>query len=61
MNKYLIENSFSEYFGLTCYELEQYKSETHNEVWVKVVFDYPCNGSFKELTTWFKASELTLV
>ncbi len=60
MNKYLIENSFSEYFGLTCYELEQYKSETHNEVWVKVVFDYPCNGTFKEQKCWFKASELIL-
>ena len=60
MNKYLIENSFSEYFGLTCYEIEQYKSETHNEVWVKVVFDYPCNGTFKEQKSWFKASELIL-
>ena len=60
MNKYLIENSFSEYFGLTCYELEQYKSETHKEVWVKVVFDYPCNGTFKEQKCWFKASELIL-
>ena len=45
---------------MTCYELEQYKSETHNEVWVKVVFDYPCNGTFKEQKCWFKASELIL-
>ena len=61
MNQYIIDNSRSNFFGMTCYELEHYKSETHNEIWVKVVFDYPCNGSFKELTTWFKASELTLV
>ena len=60
MTQYLIDNSFSNYFGLNCYELEQYKSETHNEVWVKVVFDYPCNGTFKEQKCWFKASELIL-
>ena len=60
MNQYIIDNSRSHYFGLTCYELEHYKSETHNEVWVKVVFDYPCNGTFKEQKCWFKASELIL-
>ena len=60
MNQYIIYNSRSHYFGLTCYELEQYKSKTHNEVWVKVVFDYPCNGTFKEQKCWFKASELIL-
>ena len=60
MNQYIIDNSRSHYFGLTCYELEQYKSETHNEVWVKVVFDYSCNGTFKEHKCWFKASELIL-
>ena len=61
MNQYVIDNIKSTFFGLNCYEIEQYKSETHNEVWVKVVFDYPCNGSFKEVHSWFKASELTLV
>lgn len=61
MNQYIIDNSASNYFGISCYEIEHYESKTHNEVWVKVVFDYPYNGSFKELTTWFKASELTLV
>lgn len=61
MNQYIIDSSKSEFFGITCYELERYKSETHNEVWVKVVFDYPTNGTFKELKTWFKASELILV
>ena len=60
MNQYIIDNSRSHYFGLTCYELEHYKDETHNEVWVKVVFDYPCNGTFKEQKCWFKASELIL-
>lgn len=61
MNQYVIDNIKSTFFGLNCYELEHYNAETHNEVWVKVVFDYPVNGSFKELTTWFKDSELTLV
>lgn len=61
MNQYVIDSSFSEYFGITCYEVEHYKSKTHNETWVKVVFDYPTNGTFKELKTWFKASELILV
>lgn len=61
MNQYIIDNSRSNFFGMNCYELEYYKSETHNEIWVKVVFDYPCNGSFREMETWFKASELTLV
>lgn len=61
MNQYTIDNIKSTYFGITCYELEYYKAETHNEIWVKVVFDYPCNGSFKEYKTWFKVSELTLV
>lgn len=61
MNQYIIDCSKSEYFGITCYELEHYKSETHNEVWVKVVFDYPTNGTFKETETWFKASELIIV
>ncbi len=61
MNQYIIDSSISEYFGITCYELEHYKSKTHNETWVKVVFDYPTNGTFKELRTWFKASELILV
>ena len=61
MNQYIIDSSRSEYFGITCYELEIYKSKTHNETWVKVVFDYPTNGTFKELKTWFKASELILV
>lgn len=60
MNQYTIDNSRSEYFGITCYEIEHYKSETHNEVWVKVVFDYPTNGTFKETETWFKASELII-
>ena len=60
MNQYIIDTSRSHYFGLTCYEIEQYKSETHNEVRVKVVFDYPCNGTFKEQKCWFKASELIL-
>ena len=61
MNQYVIDNIKSTFFGLICYEIEQYKSEIHNEVWVKVVFDYPCNEGFKELATWFKASELMLV
>ena len=60
MNQYIIDTSRSHYFGLTCYEIEQYKSETYKEVWVKVVFDYPCNGTFKEQKCWFKASELIL-
>ena len=60
MNHYVIDNIKSTFFGLTCYEIEQYKSETHNEVWIKVVFDYPCNGTFKEQKCWFKASELIL-
>lgn len=69
MNQYTVDNIKSTYFGITCYELEHYKAapikgvgaETHTEIWVKVVFDYPCNGSFREVQTWFKASELTLV
>ena len=61
MNQYVIDSSFSEYFGITCYELEHYTSETHNETWVKVVFDYPANGTFQEKSLWFKASELVLV
>ena len=61
MNQYMIDNIKSTFFGLNCYELEHYKDETHNEIWVKVVFDYPCNGSFREVCSWFKASELTLV
>ena len=61
MNQYVIDNIKSTFFGLNCYELEHYKSETHNEIWVKVVFDYPCNGGFKEKSLWFKASELILV
>lgn len=61
MNQYVIDNIKSTFFGLNCYELEHFKNETHNETWVKVVFDYPCNGSFKEVRSWFKASELTLV
>ena len=61
MNQYVIDNIKSTFFGLNCYELEHYKSETHNEIWVKVVFDYPCNGTFREVYSWFKASELTLV
>ena len=61
MNQYIIDSSISEYFGITCYEMEHYKSKTHNETWVKVVFDYPTNGTFKEMVTWFKASELILV
>ena len=61
MNQYIIDSSISEYFGIPCYEIEHYKSKTHNETWVKVVFDYPTNGTFKELKTWFKASELILV
>ena len=60
MNQYIIDSSSSEYFGITCYEIEHYSSKTHNETWVKVVFDYPTNGTFKELKTWFKASELIL-
>ena len=60
MNQYVIDSSRSEYFGLTCYESEHYTSETHNETWVKVVFDYPTNGTFQEVKTWFKASELIL-
>ena len=60
MNQYVIDNIKSTFFGLTCYELEHYKDETHNEVWVKVVFDYPTNGTFKEKSLWFKASELIL-
>ena len=61
MNQYIIDCSKSEYFGITCYEIEHYKSKTHNETWVKVVFDYPTNGTFKEKFLWFKASELVLV
>ena len=61
MNQYTIDSSKSEYFGITCYELEYYKSETHNEVWVKVVFDYPTNGTFKEKSLWFKREELELI
>ena len=61
MNQYVIDSSFSEYFGITCYELEHYKSKTYNETWIKVVFDYPTNGTFQEVKTWFKASELILV
>ena len=61
MNQYVIDNSISEFFGITCYELEHYDSKTHSETWVKVVFDYPTNGTFKEVKTWFKASELILV
>ena len=60
MDQYIIDNSRSHYLGLICYEIEHYKSETHNETWVKVVFDYPCNGTFKEQKCWFKASELIL-
>lgn len=60
MNQYVIDNSKSEYFGITCYEIEHYKDKVRNEAWVKVVLDYPMNGSFKEVKTWFKASELIL-
>ena len=61
MTQYIIDNTRSHFFGITCYEIEHYKSETHNEVWVKVVFDYPTDGTFKEKSLWFKASELSLV
>ena len=60
MNQYVIDNIKSTFFGLICYEIEHYKSETHNETWVKVVFDYPTNGTFQEKSLWFKASELIL-
>lgn len=61
MNQYIIDSSRSEYFGITCYEIEHYKSKTHNETWVKVVFDYPTNGTFKEKSLWFKREELELI
>ena len=61
MNQYIIDSSKSEFFGITCYEIEHYKSKTHNETWVKVVFDYPTNGTFQEKSLWFKREELELI
>lgn len=61
MNQYIIDSSRSEYFGITCYEIEHYESKTHNETWIKVVFDYPTIGTFKEKSLWFKREELELI
>lgn len=59
MNQYIIDNSKSNYFGITCYEIEQYEAEKC--LWIKVSFDAVVNGNFQEVQTWFKRDELLLV
>ena len=59
MNQYIIDNSKSVYFGITCYELEQYEAE--DCVWIKVSFDAVVSGNFQEVQMWFKSNELLLV
>jgi len=61
MNQYEVINTKSEYFGLTCHELEVYHSKTHNETWIKVALDFVSFGGFKEVNVWFNINELTLI
>lgn len=57
MKQYIVDNSKSVYFGLSVVEVERYEN-AYNETWVKVVLDFAVDGSFKEISTWFKAEEL---
>ena len=58
MKQYIVDNSKSAYFGLSVVEVERYDNAAYNETWIKVVLDFAVDGSFKEVSTWFKAEEL---
>ena len=57
MKQYIVDNSKSAYFGLSVVEVERYEN-AYNETWVKVVLDFAVDGSFKEVSTWFRDYEL---
>ena len=59
MNQYVIDNTKSVYFGITCYEIDQHEAE--DCLWIKVSFDTVVSGTFQEVQTWFRSSELLLV
>lgn len=58
MKQHIVSNTKSAYFGLTVYETERYESLSYSEIWVKVVLDFAVDGSFKEVSTWFRDNEL---
>lgn len=59
MKQHIVSNTKSVYFGLTVYETERYESLSYSEIWVKVVLDFANDGTFKEVSTWFKLEELS--
>ena len=58
IKEYMVCNTKSVYFGLSVYSIEYFKHAKYDESWVKVVLDFAVGGSFKEISTWFKAEEL---
>lgn len=58
IKEYMVSNTKSMYFGLSVYSVEYFEHITYNESWVKVVLDFAIDGSFKEVSTWFRDSEL---
>lgn len=58
IKEYMVSNTKSMYFGLSVYSTEYFEHTKHNESWVKVILDFAIDGSFKEISTWFKAEEL---
>ena len=58
IKEYMVCNTKSVYFGLSVYSIEYFEHIKYNESWVKVVLDFAIDGSFKEISTWFKAEEL---
>lgn len=58
IKEYMVSNTKSMYFGLSVYSTEYFEHTKCNESWVKVVLDFAVDGSFKEVSTWFKAEEL---
>ena len=58
IKEYMVSNTKSLYFGLSVYSIEYFEHIKYNESWVKVVLDFAVDGSFKEISTWFRDNEL---
>lgn len=58
IKEYMVSNTKSLYFGLSVYSVEYFEHTKYNEFWVKVVLDFAIDGSFKEVSTWFRDNEL---
>ena len=58
IKEYMVSNTKSMYFGLSVYSTEYFEHTKYDESWVKVVLDFAVDGSFKEVSTWFRTEEL---